>query len=491
MTAQSAEAKGGFILLIQPKTALIDIEKSSPALPLSLLFASAFLAKIFPFRLFDERTDGLFDVCIEKLRANPPLLAGITAITGRQVGYAEELARSIRSSLSVPVVWGGKHALFFSNELLLAGVADYVVRGDGEKAFLELACAIRDERDLSNIQGLSYIVDGQIIEGSIAPHVDLESIDSLPYSMLKHRYLYLKRGVLTGVMETSRGCPYRCTFCYNSVGLGSSWRGAGAKWVVERLKELKVARPQTGHVDFVDDNFFVDKERALAIGRAIASEVRLHFTCNGGRISDLLRYSDDDFNELARAGLERVDIGVETASPKVRELLNKDESVDQVHEVCRKLTRAGVAPWINLMVGFPDETKEDMAKTARLADELLALYSPLYLSPIYGYKPYPKTPLFENLRARGFELPSDSKMQKTAWSEPHSPWLKRWQKRLIANLYFYSLFMDEKILLYRDQWWIRVSMKVLIPIARMRVRHLWFCLPVLKWLYNLFRGGDY
>jgi radical SAM superfamily enzyme YgiQ (UPF0313 family) len=292
-------------------------------------------------------------------------------------------------------------------------------------------------------------------------------------------------------METSRGCPYRCAYCYNSVGRGNNWRGASAPWVAERLLELKAGRPQAGRVDFVDDNFFVSRERALAISGAIASKVGLRFTCNGGCVRDLLRFSDAELSEMAACGLDRIDIGVETGSTAIMDLIDKHETPDQVRQVCRMLTRAGIAAWINLMVGFPGETKADLKSTVRLADDLLRSFRPLFISPIYSYAPYPGTRLWEGLKEKGCALATGFDPARSTWSRPQTPWLSTRERKRLGRLYFYSFFIDRKILIYRDSWWLRMALAVVRPVARFRVRRLFFGLPLLKWAYDLVRGRDY
>jgi radical SAM superfamily enzyme YgiQ (UPF0313 family) len=260
---------------------------------------------------------------------------------------------------------------------------------------------------------------------------------------------------------------------------------------VARVRELVAARPEVRHVDFVDDNFFVDRKRVLAVAAGIAREAGLSFTSNGGRVKDLLRYSDEDLAELARCGLTRIDLGVETASEYVADLVDKHDSPAEVREVCRRLTRVGIAPWINLLVGFPGESEDDLRRTAALAVELPRRFRPLFVSPLYAYTPYPGTRLYEKLREMGHKPPTHEELARSGWNRPETPWLTGAERSRLSRLYFYSLFTDRKILIYRGGWWVRALLALFRPIARRRVSRLRLGFPLAQRLFERFVGKDY
>lgn len=479
------------ILLVQPRTSLLERGKSSPAMPLSLLYVAVHLAEKYHVDIYDERLDPSLDLFLERYRADPPILIGITAVTGRQVGYASQLASKFHSRLKAPIVWGGKHATLFPKELLEGKIADFVIRGEGEISFRDLTHAVVGKMDTAGIPGVALSYNGNIQSTSIATTIDMEGIPPLPYSILHHGYLFKKKGIPTSLLESSRGCPYRCAYCYHSIGQKSHWRGAGPEWVCMQLKALRASRPETGHIDFVDDNFFVSKQRAMEIAAIIVDETAFTFTSNGGRVRDLLRYSAEELKELRKCGLDRIDLGVETGSQAVMDLIDKNDSLAEVHQVCGALTRAGISPWINIMVGFPGEKPEDLRSTIDLVGRLTASHSPLFISPIYSFTPYPGTRLFAKARDAGYPLPTMDQLQNAQWNQPQSPWLSRKEQALLARLYFYSLFIDKKILLYREEWLIRIALTIIGPIARFRIRKMWFSFPLLKWIHDAIAGDNY
>ena len=81
--------------------------------------------------------------------------------------------------------------------------------------------------------------------------------------------------------------------------------------------------------------------------------------------------------------------------------------------------------------------------------------------------------------------------QAVTWNEPRAPWLDIPTRKRLRRLYFYSLFIDEKILIYRDEWWLRLLLRPIRRLSRWRVRHMEFRLPVLMFLHDLIRGRDY
>ncbi len=480
------------IVLVQPKTSLLDLGKDAPAMPLSLLYAASKVAEQFPVALYDQRIDGDMGSWLKLTAADDILCFGITAIPGQQASCASALASWLKANSKAPIVWGGKHATLFPCELLEAALADFVVRGSGEERFYELVAALADRRAPGIVSGvLSKDHSCTTPTDHDYEPYDLEKITSLPYGMLRHRYLYTKKRKKTSVLETSRGCPYACTYCYHSAHKRPYWKGARAAWVVDRITELRRYRPEVQHVDFVDDNFFVDRSRALSIAEAIAG-VRppVMFTCNGGRVRDLLRYDEAEIRLLAASGLDRIDIGVETGSMKIRTMIKKDETDEEIFEVCRRLTNAGISPWINLMAGFPGEDAEDLSRTIRLAMELTRRFPRLYVSPIYVYTPYPGTALYEELKKTGQKVPNYSDVVGTDWSRGVAFGNAAPHVRNLSRLYFYSLFVDDKVLQYKDNLWIRLALKLIKPAARLRVRFGLLRAPVGMWIVKYVSRGN-
>jgi radical SAM superfamily enzyme YgiQ (UPF0313 family) len=378
----------------------------------------------------------------------------------------------------------------FGPDLVRQGLADFAVRGDGEQTFASLAAALRDGRPPADIPGLCFRQGDDVAVTAPPEPFALERIARLPFELLRHDYLFHKADRRAGVLETSRGCPGRCTYCYLSAREQPFWRGAPPAWVADRLDDLHARLPAMDHVDFVDDNFFADRRRALEIARLLPSRrPGLTWTSNGGRLRDLAAFTDAELAELRRGGLDRVDIGVETGSPRLAAELGKGEPPGAVLAEVRRLATAGIRPWINLMSGLPGETDDDLRQTIDLG--LSVIEHGGLISPIYAYLPYPGTTLADRLSAEGTALPTADDLAAGSWSRSRAPWISRRRAAQLAAIYTASLFADDKLLIYRPTLPARLAWRALRPLSRWRLRRKCFGLPIESWLLRGLFGENW
>ncbi len=476
------------ILLIQAATLGLDSAKSRPALPLSLLCAVNLVAEEFPVEIFDQRQEPLTDARIDRWRHESFLCIGVTGLTGPEIGHANKIVSRLRQITTAPIVWGGKHASMFSQFLIEAGRADIVVIGEGEHTFLQLARALRDHFSLHEIPGLAFRdqASGEYVQTGPAAPVDLELLPALPYQLLTHDYLFDKWGLKTSTIETSRGCPYQCYYCYHSHASQQGWHAGGAEWTLTRIRQLQQTFPAMGYLAVQDDNFFIDRSRNVELAEImIAADLAIPFTA-AGSIRDFQRFSDDDLVLLARSGLAQVEIGMETLSPRLQREINKVQTPDEILDVCRRLHRHNVRLWGNILVGFAEETPADLDHTLRFVRGLLREIPRTVFSPFYVYTPYPGTRLHERMKEKGYRLPSTKELEEVSWSRPISPWLSKRQRIFYGRLYFYTLFIDDKILDFRNKPWTKFLLRLFQPLARWRVFHRRMELPLEKWLFDVF-----
>ncbi|MDP8223273.1 MAG: radical SAM protein [Candidatus Lernaella stagnicola] len=475
------------ILLLQPPGFGLEKGKGKPSLPLALVYVAALVPDDIKVEIVDLRLTRLTGDLLQRWRDPEILAVGLTAITGLQAKTASETAAVLRKAEIGPIVWGGKHATLFGETLVRDGLADYAIIGDGEDAFAQLAAALRDADSVQNVPGVWHRdASGVSRTGEPAPF-ELERIERLPFTLLRHDYLYRKQNKWVGVLETSRGCPGRCTYCYLSTRTKPFWRGAPADWVMRAIDDLTRTFPRAGHIDFVDDNFFADRERALQIARLMPRRhPGLTWTSNGGRLRDLAAMENSELAQLAAGGLDRVDIGVETGSPRIAEMLHKSEEPGLVHAQVKRLLAAGIRPWINLMIGFPDEDEADRGQTLDLALDLTKAGA--LVSPIYAYTPYPGTTLAQDLAARGYAIPTAADLADASWNYSRAPWVSPELAAQLGVIYTASLFIDDKLTTYRPGPLASLLLKVLRPLSRRRLRRRRFGRPWERRLLRFFFG---
>jgi radical SAM superfamily enzyme YgiQ (UPF0313 family) len=376
-----------------------------PQVPLQLLHVAASLRaqgyrpRIADLRLGDFRTLPLGD----------PVFVGITAMSGPQIRYGLEFADRVRSERpGLPLVWGGVHPTLLPEQTAADPRVDVVVRGEGEPVVGRLADALAAGDPLEGVPGLTFATaaiggDASVRSASVhstpdGPPVDLDEIPvELPYDLLPLRlYPTLQAGRVH--LQTSRGCPSRCGFCYNTAFNKRRWRGKSPERVVDEMRWLLQRFPKARVLDPVDDNFFVDRVRAERICELILThglDFRWRANC---RFDYLARYDGEFLRLLERAGCRELDFGGESGSSLMQDLVCKDVSADEILAGVTSLRRwaPSIDPFVSWLSGLPGETWADMEKTFDLMDAMGRANPRTQHYGIFLYTPFP-SPLLEDL----------------------------------------------------------------------------------------------
>jgi anaerobic magnesium-protoporphyrin IX monomethyl ester cyclase len=315
-----------------------------PQIPLSLLYLAASLQEEgFTVRIFDMRLEDY-----RHFEIGNPIFVGLSCMSGLQIKYALEFARYARMQApSSSLVWGGIHPTLLPEQTATNDYVDIVVRGEGELIIKDLANALASYQPLDSVAGITYNLNGVIknnIDGKI---IDLDSEPiALPYDLLQmDRYPSVRSGRFH--IQTSRGCPHRCGFCYNSYFNKNKWRAKSAKRVLDEIEYILAKFPNVKIIDPIDDNVFVDKDRVEEICRGIL-ERKLGIQWRANCRFDYLSTYDKDFLELLeKAGCVELDFGGESGSDRLQTLICKDVTANQMLQSVANLRRW--APLLSLM----------------------------------------------------------------------------------------------------------------------------------------------
>ncbi len=313
----------------------------------------------------------------QELARRRPDVLGLSAMTPvADVAYrAARLGRPHAGR----VVLGGPHATAVREQALAdCPELDHLVIGEGE----ETIAPYLDWREGPPPPGV--MARGQPFEERrttwAVEDIPWPARDLLPQQ--SYRYLMASRpGFAT--MITSRGCPFRCSFCDKSVS-GSRWRARSATDVVDELAWL--AGQGVGFVNFYDDNFTLHRRRVREICEEILRRgLDIEWKCEGrvdGVDAELLLL-------MRRAGCRVVAYGVESGNPETLALLRKDVSVDQAASAFAATRQAGLRSLAYIILGAPGEGSEEVRNTLRFVDEIGADY--VQFSSLVAL---PGTPLF-------------------------------------------------------------------------------------------------
>ncbi len=477
------------VVLVQPKVGNWDGFRSHPSLPLALLSASRYVAKEFKTVFIDTRLDKNWKETLKGQLKKNPFCVALTSMTGNQIGYALEISNYVKKISDIPVVWGGIHGSLLPESTLENNNIDILVIGEGEITFLDLVKSLASKASLKGLQGVWYKEKRQVIKNPNRGFLHLDVLPDLPLSLIDiKKFLPVFKGQRTFNIETSRGCPNQCIFCFNSAYNRNTWRAFSAERVIRELKYL------TNHFNIssfyiVDDNFFVDLKRARAIAQGIIDEkLDIIWEAQGITINSAFKMDDDYLDLLVKSGMKKVHFGIESGSERVLKMVNKNLKIGDVVEINRKWSKYNIIIQYNFMCGFPEESLVDIRKTKDLAFQLMKENRHALISPFCPFTPYPGTSLYKKSIDCGFI----EKKRLEDWQEADygdNIWESKERKKLISSLFFASMFLDK----HRSKDMVQSKfLKILImlyrPIAKFRVKHLFFRLmPEIKISNLLFK----
>jgi len=355
--------------LVGNNPALID-EARGYNPPLGLLYLAGYLEKHSSHRVevIDAQVEELsYPDLKERILAAKPDLVGLSAMTFTLLDVMETARLSKEAYPEVPVVVGGAHTFLYPTETVNLPNCDYVISGEGEVSFAILVDALGGGTSLDKVPGLTYIENKEVRSNPVPPLCgDLDSIpfparQLVPYQ--KYSSVMATRQPIT-TMFTSRGCPFRCSFC-DRPHLGKQFRCRSAENVVDEMEECV----ELGINEFLvyDDTFTVNRDRALAVCDEIIKrkldigwDIRARVDCVD---EELLR-------RLKSANCERIHYGVEAGTEKILKVLKKGITLDRVRESVSITKKLGIETLAYFMIGAPTETRDDIMQTIDFALEL-------------------------------------------------------------------------------------------------------------------------
>lgn len=280
-------------------------------------------------------------------------------------------------------------------EMYLERGADFVLLGEAEVTLSEVVRAAGSDADVMEIPGLTFLRNGAVVK---TRHRNvMKDLDALPFpawdliDIEPYRRSWLKHaGYFSLNMTTTRGCPYKCNWCAKPI-YGNRYNSRSPRNVVEELLWLK-QKYHFDHIWFCDDIFGL-KPGWVEEFAALVQQHQLSFQFKIQARADLLN-RESYVEALALAGCTNAWMGAESGSQKILDAMDKGITVDQVHEATRLLRKHRIHPSFFIQFGYPGETKDDIAKTIAMINELL----PYEIGISVSY-PLPGTVFYEKVKA--------------------------------------------------------------------------------------------
>lgn len=412
------------VLLIQPPAYVLrDKSDMNPNVPLGLAYIAAVLEREgYEVRLLDAFIEGLSNekeideerIVIglspkqikEEINKFSPQIVGVSSLFTLQRKNAHSICHIAKEvDADIVTVMGGPHPTAEPTMVLQDDMVDFVVLGEGEESILYLLEHLQGKGDVSKIDGLGFRSKNRIAINEKCRFI--EDLDSIPFPArhLLPMEKYFRSKMAHGVNRkspyasilTSRGCPFRCTFCSTHKVWSRRYRTRSAENV---LKEIRFLVDTYGIKEllFEDDNMSLDRERAFAIFDGMIKEKfeLIWRTPNGVAVATL---DEALLDKMKASGCYQLGLGVESGNRYVLDnIIKKPVNLERVTVLVKYAQKIGIEIILFLVVGMPGETLEQMRATFRFARSM-GLYDTQHISIA---TPYPGSELYDICKNKGY-----------------------------------------------------------------------------------------
>lgn len=306
---------------------------------------------------------------------------------------------------------GGPITMVLKEELLSKGNFHFLSRGSGEltmPAILDLIVG----KSSANV-AIEKVNDTRVITPTISfaqvyqnsPFPDISLLQYKRYCNDEYLFRQLPHGYGAN-LETSRGCPFQCTFCDKTVW-GNRWVGKSAKDVAEQMFYLN-EKFDINKFHIVDDLFVFDRNRVLELGELLsplADKIVWYCTIRPNPVDKEVLIS------LKKAGCVMISMGIESANQNILNTIKKGSSKKTVESFVSAARDIGLEVHGNFMIGLPGEDRESLEETYLLLKKLNLQSLTLGIAT-----PLPNTKLYEWAKSQG-RIPNDYDYNIANWHQ--------------------------------------------------------------------------
>ena len=322
-----------------------------------------------------------FDDIESEIAELKPDVVGISSLFTPYFREVREIAARVKKRLNAIVLVGGSHASAVPESLLGSPHVDYVIRGEGEKAFVEFLRYLLGQSSVEAVPNLAYKQNGEIVYNPIE---DNFPIDELPLPDLGDLSpsSYTFDGKPMTFMITSRSCPHKCSFCSVHTTFGTNYRRRSLENVLQELE----LRYQQGYrvIDFEDDNLTYYKNTFKELCRRLIEifpNRDMDFVAMNG--ISYLSLDDELLEQMYEAGFSHLNLALVSSDKTVRETTKRPHTLEAYVKVVNKAHQLGFKIVSYQILGLPNESLESMIQTLAFNARLPVLLgaSPFYQTP--------------------------------------------------------------------------------------------------------------
>ncbi|MCL1820092.1 MAG: B12-binding domain-containing radical SAM protein [Oscillospiraceae bacterium] len=360
-------------------------------------------------------TEKEYEILLDFLKKKQPLLVGLSVMASPFIEVVHELNARLRKHFDTPIIWGGVYASISPEECM--DYADYVIRGEGEGAIIDLANAIRDGADVTDIPNLAYKdAEGKIVMNPLRPLLQDLDAYGIPGIGGMNKHLIDNDTMTDGDPQTtsysyemscSRGCPYVCSYCCSvavmrlNKGGGKYVRFREVDNVISELLQAKKNMKKLKVIHFWDEIFSDDPKWIDDFVSRYKKEIRIPFEI----WAHPLKTNSELIRKLRSAGLYKVVMGIQSGSPYIRkEIFHRTEKNDNIFKCDKIFNDEGVPQLIyDLMLRHPFETVETIKETY----EMCVNFKPPFELQLHGLSFLPGADIVPKAIEMGLVTPEE------------------------------------------------------------------------------------
>jgi len=383
------------ILLISPraKTGGLESLRSGNQILQGLLYVAAAVKEAGHFVIVVHGDASDVEASINKYR---PDILGLSCVTSTYPIARDTIIQAKKSFPHLKTIIGGHHATFLYQEVIEDCGVDYVCRGEGEEVFVQLIQALEKGNPYPSIEGITFFKDGSYHnDQKIAILEDLHKLPRITFDLVPAGTSFSPKIV------SSRGCPFRCSFCSISAFYNGVYRQRSVEAVIEDIKTYVAAGYHSFW--FHDDNLTVDTKWVYAFCDALDLN-NIEITWNAMSRVDTICNNPQLIQRMAQSGCKLLSIGIESGIPEVLEKLQKRIDNEQIERAIKIMNSSKISHTWYMILGSGDEfdTPQYMEKNIRF-----------FRSHRFGFvlvsilTPLPGTELYAKLKSEGRILHKD------------------------------------------------------------------------------------
>jgi radical SAM superfamily enzyme YgiQ (UPF0313 family) len=397
------------VLLIIPNLNWIDQDVNSlwDVFPWNLCLLAAMVEDFCEVTILDAYKENLSEEDLfKRIESISPDVMGVTVLMD-QYGEAGHLTAKITKSISKDILtlMGGVYATVNPNEVVKDTNIDYVVIGEAEYVFRDLLLYLQGNNEIEITNGVAYIDDGIVVNKG---HSDLiKDLSKLPrpayhlIDFLSYANSYSDRKSVDAPiaypyarMVTSRGCPFKCTFCQVPSIQGKYFRTRSVEHVLDEISWLK-SEYGIKAIIFDDDNLYTNMKKSKQLFKGMIEKgLDIPWVSIATAV---FRLDEEIIDLMYESGCRFIDIAIESGSERViKEIVKKPVNHKRAVELVKYARNKGIFVSSNFIIGFPGETWNEILETIKFAEKINIDYVKIFIAI-----PLKNTPMYDMAKEIG------------------------------------------------------------------------------------------